>query len=399
MTAIVVNRNYNLQDNELIIFANSLINYLTRDLTDFVVFGLTAEKIAALKTQKEQFEAFPPDISFMGDVMIATDTKAAIREQLVRILRDIALRVEQKWGLRSGQYKRLDLRPTSHLSDDSLLMSARVVKLKVGDYLTDLAPLGLTQAMIDELGTLTNSFLTAKLAQTDAEGVRAEKTIERMQLGNQLYDSVVRYCDMGKVIYEKVNPAKYNCYVIYGPSAGSLKGPPIYGYRPGDFVISWSIVQHATSYDLQYSPDGINWIDAYSGSNDAVQYIPDIEGWAYFRCRARNNNGYGEFSEVLKAGYYQQLPPPSNIKAAIEPLTTNSLQLTWDEVPSALTYKIYTSVVPLGAAANTYELLGKPKVNNFSTNVLQGKRHYFQLTAENTAQWSQRSTAIFIDVE
>ena len=73
--------------------------------------------------------------------------------------------------------------------------------------------------------------------------------------------------------------------------------------------------------------------------------------------------------------------------------------LTWDEVPSAMVYKIYTSVVPIGAAANTYELLGKPKVNNFSTNVLQGKRHYFQLTAENTAQWSQRSTAIFIDVE
>ena len=33
MTAIVVNRNYNLQDNELIIFANSLINYLIRGVS------------------------------------------------------------------------------------------------------------------------------------------------------------------------------------------------------------------------------------------------------------------------------------------------------------------------------------------------------------------------------
>ena len=156
--------------------------------------------------------------------------------------------------------------------------------------------------------------------------------------------------------------------------------------------------QSEISYELQYSPDGINWIDVYSGSNDAVQYIPAAEGWAYFRCRASNSNGYGEYSAVLKAGYYQQIPPPSNREAEIYPLDTNNLILTWDEVPSATIYKIYTSVVPIGAASNSYVLLGKPKVNNYSCEIERGKRHYFQLTAENTAQWSQRSEAIYLDV-
>ena len=399
MSATIVSRNYNLTDAELITFTTSLVNYLTRDLSDFALYGLTAEKITQLKTSNQQFEVFPTDIVLQGDVILATDNKMYIRDQLSKILRSIAIRVEQKWGLHSGQYKRLDLRPLSNLTDDSLLVSARMVHSKIGEYLPELGPLGLTQAMIDELKTITDNFQIAKAAQSDAEAMRAEKRVERVNLGNKLYTLVVNYCEMGKNIYEKVNSAKYNCYIIYGPSAGSLKAPTNLAYRPGDFVLSWEIVQHATSYELQYAPDGVNWIEVYTGSDDAVQYIPAVEGWAYFRCRARNNNGYGEFSEVLKAGYYQQIPPPSNVKAIIEEHTENGLLLTWDEVPSAMVYKIYTSVVPIGAAANTYELLGKPKVNNFSTNVLQGKRHYFQLTAENTAQWSQRSTAIFIDVE
>ena len=171
------------------------------------------------------------------------------------------------------------------------------------------------------------------------------------------------------------------------------------GYRPGDFVISWGTVQNATSYELEYSPDGTAWIEAYAGSDDAVQYIPAVEGWAYFRCRARNSNGYGEYSEVLKAGYYQQIPPPSNVKAIIKEHTENGLLLTWDEVPSATVYKIYTSVVPIGSPSNSFVFLGKPKENNYSCEIERGKRHYFQLTAENSAQWSQRSAAIYLDVE
>ena len=87
------------------------------------------------------------------------------------------------------------------------------------------------------------------------------------------------------------------------------------------------------------------------------------------------------------------------MKARIEDHTTNGLVLTWDEVPSATVYKIYASIVPIGSPANSYDFFGKPKVNSFSAEVQTGKRYYFQLTAENTAQWSNRSTAIFIDVE
>ena len=53
MSAIIVQRIYNLTDAELITFTTSLVNYLTRDLSDFALYGLTAEKITQLKTSNQ----------------------------------------------------------------------------------------------------------------------------------------------------------------------------------------------------------------------------------------------------------------------------------------------------------------------------------------------------------
>ena len=44
-----------------------------------------------------------------------------------------------------------------------------------------------------------------------------------------------------------------------------------------------------------------------SGADTMVHYFPPQGGLAFFRCRARNANGYGDFSEVLKT----EIPLPS----------------------------------------------------------------------------------------
>ena len=399
MATANIPRNYNLADADLCVFASNLVAKMTRDLEDLKNFGVTAQNITELETLGNVFETFPDDDYFIGTVMIATDAKLAIFDQIREVIRNMATRVELKWGLDSGQYRVLGVTGMTRFDENKLLLKSRAMHETMTKYLADLAAFGLTQAELDAWEALNESCETAMRTQSLAQSERDDSTNNRIKAGNALYEKVAEYCEIGKRVYVKTNPAKYNDYIIYGHAAGPLKPPTMIGYRPGDFVISWNLVENATSYELEYSPDGSAWVVAYSGSNDAVQYIPVVEGWAYFRCRARNSNGYGEFSEVLKAGYYQQIPPPSNVKAKIEEHTENGLLLTWDEVPSAIVYKIYTSVVPIGSPANTYVLLGKPKVNNYSCEIERGKRHYFQLTAENTAQWSQQSAAIYLYVE
>ena len=399
MNPIIIQRNYNLADADLCVFASNLVAKMTRDLLDLKNFGVTAQNITDLETLGNVFETFPSDDYFIGTVMIATDAKLAIFAQIREVIRNMATRVELKWGLDSGQYRILGAAGMTRFDENKLLLKSRAMHETMTKYLADLAAFGLTQAELDAWEALNESCETAMRTQSLAQSERDDSTNNRIKAGNALYEKVAEYCEIGKRVYVKTNPAKYNDYIIYGHAAGPLKPPVMIGYRPGDFVISWGAVENATSYELEYSPDGAAWTVAYNGSDDAVQYIPAVEGWAYFRCRARNSNGYGEFSEVLKAGYYQQIPPPNNVKAKIEEHTENGLLLTWDEVPSATVYKIYTSVVPIGSPANTYVLLGKPKENNYSCEIESGKRHYFQLTAENTAQWSLQSAAIYLDVE
>ena len=391
-------REYKMSDSELCLFTTNLCIFLTRDLADLQDFGITSQKIATLQALGDAFEVFPNDDYYLGAVMEATEIKQMKAEELKEAYRKMVLRVTMIWGEDQSMLRRVGASEYYAAPDDKLITLSNNAHLFLTEHLTQLAPVGLTQELLDAFQTLIQEFDVLISTQKKAVDLRDKKARERGNKGNELYQLVSMYCEIGKKIYARTDISRYNDYVIYGHAAGPLKPPVMIGYRPGDFVISWGAVENATSYELEYSPDGSAWTVAYTGGDDAVQYIPAVEGWAYFRCRARNSNGYGEFSEVLKAGYYQQIPPPNNVKAKIEEHTENGLLLTWDEVPSAIVYKIYTSVVPIGAASNSYVLLGKPKVNNYSCEIERGKRHYFQLTAENSAQWSLQSAAINLDV-
>ena len=392
-------KNYRLTDNELITFTHSLAIAMTRDLTELANYGVTAANITDMVKLADDFQIFPTDDILRADLSYAIEQRDAARQALAPMMRGISVRAKVVFGDNSAKYRALNPGNITQLSDSDLGTVARQQHQRAVEEKTALAAQGLTVEYLAEYATEIENFITVVDLVKKQKEIRDDKTETRIAMGNAIYALVLKYCDFGKTEFEYTSPAKYTDYIIYGREAGPVKPPVMIGYRPGDFVISWGAVENATSYELEYSPDGSAWTVAYTGSDDAVQYIPAVEGWAYFRCRARNSNGYGEFSEVLKAGYYQQIPPPSNVKAKIEEHTENGLLLTWDEVPSATIYRIYTSVVPIGSPSNSFVFLGKPKENNYSCEIERGKRHYFQLTAENSAQWSQRSAAIYLDVE
>jgi len=61
----------------------------------------------------------------------------------------------------------------------------------------------------------------------------------------------------------------------------------------------WSPVEGATSYQLAMSEDGESWEEIFSGPENALDYEPGA-GLRYYRVRARNANGYGDWSETLE---------------------------------------------------------------------------------------------------
>lgn len=70
-------------------------------------------------------------------------------------------------------------------------------------------------------------------------------------------------------------------------------------YLPADPGFSWNVVEGATSYEFQHKkPLDADWDIIYTGV-DTMLYHSDSPGEYHARVRARNDGGFGEFSEVL----------------------------------------------------------------------------------------------------
>jgi len=396
MTEDEMRKSFNMSKADLCMFASVLANTLTRDIADLTPFGVTTAKIAEFKALGDDYEVFPSDDYLVGTMMIATDEKNAKMEEVKEAIRQLAARVEAKWGIDSGQYKRLGIAGMANFTDRTLLSAARGVHLAMTSYLSDLAGYGLTQVILDDFSDLCDSFETAIAAQKDAIMQRDIKTKERTEMGNQLHSLVSAYCNFGKILYERTDPARYNDYIIYPVTGAALLPPANFRY---DFIgktFWWDVVSHATSYQLE-KKEGDEYVQIYAGKDPEFQYTPP-DGQGFYRVRARNMNGFGPATEDLEQWYYAVLPPASNLQISDTEIEPGKYNLTWDAVPTATEYSVYRSVVNNGQPAGDYSLQGKTSEPYFIITVESGKRNYFRVNTRNMSQYAQPSSPVWVEI-
>ena len=393
-----VKKNYNLSNAELYLFTYTLVSCMRRDLEYLEDYGVTEIKITALNAQNEQFNSIPNDDILKSDYSYAINVRNQNREVVEKTTKSIGLRAKEVYFNNQAREKVLNYINLSHLKDLELLNTAISVHTNAVTFLNDLKPEGITQAYLDTFKANIEEFKLAIQTAKEKLQLRNEGTQTRIEAGNKLYSLISKYCDYGKAVFENINPSRYNDYVIYAPSAGSLTAPTNLLASYSGTTYMWDMVEHATSYQLEYSPDGETWTEVYTGSDTYCPFVPLNEGWSYYRVRARNNNGFGPFSDVLKNGYYAILPPPSHVTAEKVPNTANTVAIKWSEVITATEYKVYTSSVAIGMPADKYNLFATTDQINAEYELEVGKRHYFQLTATNSHQKSAVSSAVFIDL-
>ena len=335
MATIEIKRNYTMLDAELCMFASNLCVRLTRDLSDLSTFGIQASSITALKALGDDFEAFPSDDTYYGEMLLATQTKNQLADQVRESIRNMALRVQLKWGANSPQYKTLGDMSVSKFSDEVLSGIADKILGRMNVYLADLASTGLTQQDIDDYEELIESYEEALNSLSSAIELRDIKAKERILMGNELYSYVVNYCEIGKRVYEKSDPAKYNDYIIYtSTSPGSLTAPQNFMFDPVNYDFSWSAVENATSYILQQSTDGTNWTQYWSGHETTCGYEESPTTMMYFRVLGHNAGGNSAPSTVIQYDFAPILVAPTNFN-----YDYNTYYFSWNAVPNAEYYE------------------------------------------------------------
>lgn len=299
-------REYNMTNFELCGLVTTMVSFMTRDATQFTARGVTVLMRTAYETLGNAFEIFPSDEEYKGLVTIEVDAKDALRSAIILKVQKISGYLDQKWGIGSGEYKRLAIGGIQTMKELEFVFRAREVARIAAEYLADLTPLGLTQAEIDALEDDAQSFEDKIKSVSDAKSLREVKARERTTKGNELYSYAVAYAKVGKLIWENVDSAKYNDYVIYETSHPGLPKPQnvAAAWTPGDLTItlSWDLVLGATKYEVFYSivnlgaPSGnYNLLNTYTSSPQQIAFTNNKRN--YFKLKAKNDTQTSDYSD------------------------------------------------------------------------------------------------------
>ncbi len=214
-------RDYNISDAELIQTVDSVVSSSRRDLADIQDFGITETSLADIETKRDAFSDMATDEELSGIMVSVTEDKNTCAGELRKTIRVIMARVDNKFGMKSGQHRRFGVEGLSRLNDAELYKCGKRVRRQGQALLSQLASEGLTEMHLTDLTTKTASLDEAIDAQDDAIRGRDIAVEERVAMGNDLYADLLKLSNTGKAVYEDSHEAKYNDYVIMKGRSGS----------------------------------------------------------------------------------------------------------------------------------------------------------------------------------
>ena len=215
----VIIRSYSTTDGELKQKADGLVKTLTRDLTDLAVRKVTADTVNDLNQLISNFNEHSTDQELLGLVNDATIKKNASRKQAEIAVRQIKNMADIVYSGK-GKYNNFGFEDLTRVTDaDFYRLTKRVVRMAT-KYLPDLEPQGLTATQIDALKKISQKFDDELDDIKDAIDNRDTETQERIVKGNTLWAEMTKLASIGKSVYEDINEAKFNDYVLM-PAPGS----------------------------------------------------------------------------------------------------------------------------------------------------------------------------------
>ena len=221
-------RLYNFSDATLVTTGKEKIAFMRRDAAAFTPFGVTATLVTTLETAINAFSNSITDIESVSNQIGVTATKDAKADQLRMAIRAVMARAELKYGTGNAKYKKFGTEALSQQSDSDLLITGKRTVRVGNEFLADLTPNGLTTNMLTAITTLCNEFEVLIIDQKIRMAERDIMQEDRVEAGNAIYETLVKYTTMGLSIWETTDIAEYNDYVIYDTFRGKTReiAPP-----------------------------------------------------------------------------------------------------------------------------------------------------------------------------
>lgn len=208
-------RAYAFADADLKQKADALTTTINRDMAKFATRNITKNKLETFGALIEAFDVCTTDEELVGMLKEATEQKDAVAAALRPLLRTIRNMAEIAYEGK-GKFHLFGFSAITDLSDNALYQLAKRVHRIATRLMSDMEKQGLTQAQLDNLQNLYTELDVCIDKCNEAVENRDIETQERISKGNALYSEMMKLASIGKSLFEDVDEARYNDYVMIG---------------------------------------------------------------------------------------------------------------------------------------------------------------------------------------
>lgn len=201
------------------------VAYMLRDKPQFEDYGITTRLVDDLKNSLLAFSQRLTDIEALGDQTNVTANKDAKAEEIRTTIRSIMSRVVLVYAFGTPKYKKFGTDTLSEQTDSDLLITAKRVVRVGNEFMPEVSVNGLTTAMLDALSILADEFTDLIVEMKMEIGRRDIEQEDRVEAGNAIYTTLVKYTTTGQSIWETTDLAKFNDYVLYNTISGEDETP------------------------------------------------------------------------------------------------------------------------------------------------------------------------------
>lgn len=208
-------RRYNFTDAELKQVGDRILQIINRDIIEFTDYGFTPAKKAEYETALSVFANIDTDDFLASRKMVATTAKNNKRAVLETILRRVTTMAKLCFKGDLAKLKAFGELALAHQTDDSLVRTARTAESSSIFYAAELLTEGITAQHIQTLKAAREAFDEAIDLQNEAISNRDIATALRIAKGNELYELIGKYSEIGKLIWIETSEPKHNDYLLY----------------------------------------------------------------------------------------------------------------------------------------------------------------------------------------
>ena len=211
-----LNSNLKLQKTQGVLLqqCQKMANVMDRDLSMFKKFQITTETVDAFRADTEAYHEILDDYQFRAKAEKLVDAKKQKRIALNDQVQYLLYRVAVMHGKDSATYHYFGSSFHYRVKERDMVSKCKNLAKAVDENMSNLEVCDIHPPDLDKLLELSSEFDELLQAIVTAKSVRKQARVDRLEKGVSLKQRLLKYAEIGKLLWRKNSPAKFNDYVL-----------------------------------------------------------------------------------------------------------------------------------------------------------------------------------------